>query len=106
MSTQALPVVWRLSRLGIYKLAVWESSVLQDIGKAGIAAITATLYLEVSCEHSDIIYFKTEGLGAGEMAQWLRALGCSPRGPEFNFQQQHGGSHPSVMGSDALFWCV
>ena len=23
---------------------------------------------------------------------------------EFNFQQPHGGSQPSVMGSDALFW--
>jgi hypothetical protein len=25
---------------------------------------------------------------------------------KFNFQQPHGGSQPSVMGSDALFWCV
>ena len=39
---------------------------------------------------------------AGEMAQWLRAL----IGPEFNSQQPHGGSQSSVMGSDALFWCV
>ena len=31
---------------------------------------------------------------------------CSSRGPEFNFQQLHGSSQPSVMGSDALFWCV
>ena len=45
-------------------------------------------------------------LGAGEMAQWLRLLGCSSRGPEFNSQQHHGGSQPSVMGSDALFWGV
>jgi hypothetical protein len=30
----------------------------------------------------------------------------SSRGPEFNPQQLHGGSQPSVMGSDALFWCV
>jgi hypothetical protein len=28
---------------------------------------------------------------------------CSDRGPEFNSQQPHGGSQPSVMGSDALF---
>jgi hypothetical protein len=28
---------------------------------------------------------------------------CSSRGPEFNSQQPHGGSQPSVMGSDALF---
>jgi hypothetical protein len=30
----------------------------------------------------------------------------SSRGPEFNSQQPHGGSQPSVMGSDALFWCA
>jgi hypothetical protein len=45
--------------------------------------------------------------GAGEMAQraeWLRALAALFRGPEFNFQQPHGGSHPSVKGSDALSW--
>jgi hypothetical protein len=34
------------------------------------------------------------------------STGCSPRGPEFNSYQPHGGSQPSVMGSDALFWCV
>jgi hypothetical protein len=42
---------------------------------------------------------------AREVAQWLRAL-SSCRGPEFNSQQPHGGSQPSIMGSDALFWCV
>ena len=31
---------------------------------------------------------------------------CSSRGPEFNSQQTHGGSQPSVMASDALFRCV
>jgi hypothetical protein len=40
----------------------------------------------------------------GEMAQWLRELTAFPaRGPEFNSQQPHGGSQPSVMGSDVLF---
>jgi len=39
--------------------------------------------------------------------QQLRALTvCSSRGPEFNCQQPHGGSQPSVMKSDALFCCV
>jgi hypothetical protein len=31
---------------------------------------------------------------------------CSSRGPEFKSQQPHGGSQPSVMSSDVLFWCV
>jgi hypothetical protein len=34
----------------------------------------------------------------------MKSTGCSSRGPEFNSQQPHGGSQPSVMGSDALFY--
>jgi len=34
----------------------------------------------------------------------VKIAGSSSRGPEFNFQQPQGGSQPSVMGSDALFW--
>jgi hypothetical protein len=44
------------------------------------------------------------GGGAGEMAQWLRALTALPKGPEFKSQQPHGGSQPSVMRSEAPFW--
>ena len=36
----------------------------------------------------------------------VKSIACSSRGPKFNSQQPHGGSQPSVMGSDALFWCV
>jgi len=39
------------------------------------------------------------------MAPRLRALSALP-GLEFNPQQPHGGSQPSVIGSDALFWPV
>jgi hypothetical protein len=42
---------------------------------------------------------------AGEMAQWLRALTALPKVLS-SIQQPHGGSQPSVMGSDAFFWCV
>ena len=52
---------------------------------------------------------KKSSCGAGEMAQRLRALtalpkvlNCSSKGPEFNSQEPHGGSQPSVTGSDAL----
>jgi hypothetical protein len=44
--------------------------------------------------------------GPGEMAQWSRAPTAIRRDPEFNSQQPHGGSQPSVMGSDALSWFV
>jgi hypothetical protein len=40
-------------------------------------------------------------LGAGEMAQWVRAPDCSSEGPEFKSQQPHGGSQPSVTRSDS-----
>jgi hypothetical protein len=33
----------------------------------------------------------------------VKSTDCSSRGPEFNSQRPHGGSQPSVMGSDALF---
>jgi hypothetical protein len=33
----------------------------------------------------------------------VKSTDCSTRGPEFNSQQPHGGSQPSLVGSDALF---
>jgi hypothetical protein len=33
----------------------------------------------------------------------VKNIYCSSRGPEFKPQQPHGGSQPSVMGSDTLF---
>jgi hypothetical protein len=49
---------------------------------------------------------KNKADGAGEMAQWVRASDCSSEGLEFKSQQPHGGSQPSVMRSDTLFWSV
>jgi hypothetical protein len=34
----------------------------------------------------------------------VKGTDCSSKGPEFKSQQPHGGSKPSVMRSDALFW--
>ena len=45
-------------------------------------------------------------VGAGEMAQQVRAPNCSSEGPEFKSQQPHGGSQPSITRSDSLFWSV
>jgi hypothetical protein len=36
----------------------------------------------------------------------IKSTECSSEGPEFESQQPHGGSQPSIMRSDALFWCV
>jgi hypothetical protein len=42
--------------------------------------------------------------GAGEKSSSVaKSTGCSSRGPEFNSQQPHGGSQPSMGESDALF---
>jgi hypothetical protein len=48
-----------------------------------------------------------EGLlrGAGDSSM-VNSTDCSSEGSEFKSQQPHGGSQPSVMISDALFWCV
>jgi hypothetical protein len=45
-------------------------------------------------------------MGAREMAHRLRALTALPEVLEFNSQQTHYGSQPSMMGSNAIFWCV
>jgi hypothetical protein len=45
--------------------------------------------------------------GAGEMAQWLRALTALPKVLSPNSSNHtHGGSQPFTMRSDDLFWCV
>jgi hypothetical protein len=36
----------------------------------------------------------------------VKITDCSSEGPEFKFQQPHGGSQPYIMRSDALFWGV
>jgi hypothetical protein len=55
--------------------------------------------------------FKAYGLKIGTQRGWrdgstVKGTDCSFKGPEFNSQQPHDGSQPSVMRSDALFWCV
>jgi hypothetical protein len=36
----------------------------------------------------------------------VKGTDYSSEGPEFKSQQPHGGSQPSIMRSDTLFWCV
>ena len=50
-------------------------------------------------------YFKSASWGWRD-GSVVKSTDCSSRGPEFNSQQPHGGSQPSVMESDALFWSV
>ena len=50
-------------------------------------------------------FLRIEG-GGWRDGSVIKSTDCSSRGPEFNSQQPHGGSQPSVMGSDAFFWFV
>jgi hypothetical protein len=43
---------------------------------------------------------KKMSLGDWRDGSVVKNTDCSSRGPEFNFQQPHGGSQSSVMGSD------
>jgi hypothetical protein len=36
----------------------------------------------------------------------VKSTDCSSKGPKFKSQQPHGGSQPSIMRSDTLFWCI
>ena len=52
-------------------------------------------------------FLKNSPIQAGEIdGSVVRSTDCSSEGPEFKSQQPHGGSQPSVMRSDALFWRV
>ena len=49
---------------------------------------------------------KIPRLGVWRDGSAVKNSDCSSRGPEFNSGQPHGGSQPSVVGSDSLFGCV
>jgi hypothetical protein len=51
-------------------------------------------------------YHKTKKSGGWRDSSAVKSTDYSSEGPEFKSQEPHGGSHPSVMRSDALFWCV
>ena len=50
--------------------------------------------------------YKNDTLSSWRDGSVVKSIDCSLRGPEFNSQQPKGGSQPSAMGSDALFWCI
>jgi hypothetical protein len=59
--------------------------------------------MEYTQHHYSIKKIINEGWRDGSA---VKSTDCSSRGPKFNSQQPHGGSQPSVMGSDTLFWFV
>jgi hypothetical protein len=61
---------------------------------------------EVGNHNQNIFYGPKKKKWSWKDGSAVKSIDCSSRGPEFNSQQPHGGSQPSIMGSDALFWCV
>jgi hypothetical protein len=53
-------------------------------------------------EQDPVLKTKSKGWPDGSAG---KSTDCSSEGPEFKSQQPHGGSQPSVMGSDASL-CV
>ena len=54
-----------------------------------------------------VVFFIFKGfLWGWQDGSVVKSADCSSKGPEFKSQQPHGGSQPSVMKSDALFWGV
>ena len=51
---------------------------------------------------SSLDLFKMEHLRGWRDSSEVKSTGCSSTGPEFNPQQLHGGSQPSIMGSGTL----
>jgi hypothetical protein len=50
-------------------------------------------------------YFKKQNMGWRD-GSVVKSTDCFSESPEFKSQQPHGRSQPSVMRSDALFWCI
>ena len=47
--------------------------------------------------HADSEFLRMAHIRSGDIAQQVRATDCSSEGPDFNSQQPHGGSQPSVI---------
>jgi hypothetical protein len=72
-------------------------------GGGGITVLDPETGAEGHRAHHPLYKMKSPGWRVGSA---VKSTDCSSEGPEFKSQQPHGGSPPSVMSSDALFWCV
>ena len=100
----------RLEHLGI-----WVSAMVLEPILCGHWRM-ATWVLALGWELSRIEFLPIENkikfknktkTGAGEMAQWLRALTAFPEVlSSIPRNYIYGGSQPPIMRSDTLFWCV
>jgi hypothetical protein len=67
--------------------------------------IKAVLQIPPTIDGYFSAYLEIPNLGWRDGSSADKNTDCSSEGPEFKYQP-HGGSQPSVMRFDALFWCV
>jgi hypothetical protein len=72
--------------------------------QAALCDFKASLDYRVSSRTASATQRNPVSKGGG--CSGVKSAGCSSRGPEFNPQQPHSGSQPSIIGSDAPFWHV
>jgi hypothetical protein len=58
-------------------------------------------HLEMINTFSKLTQYK---INIQETSLEVKSTGCFFRGPEFNSQEPHSGSQPSIMICDAFFW--
>jgi hypothetical protein len=63
-------------------------------------------FLIFKMKHMSLFKNKNKNFLCWRDGSAVKRAECSSRGPGFNSQQPHGGSQPSIMGSNALCWYV
>jgi hypothetical protein len=69
-----------------------------------LSGVLRPSYLRIFILHSEIEAIKVLFFRGWRDGPAVKSADCSSSSPEFNSQQPHGGSQPSVMGFDALSW--
>jgi hypothetical protein len=89
------------------QISEFEASLVYKMSSRTARAIQRNPVLKTKNKTKQKKPKKTWKQGGGEIdGSSVKNTDCSSRDPVFNSQQPHGGSQPSVMGSDALFWSV
>jgi len=89
---------------GVLLCLIWGTGLFSDT-EQWCSGGRNTISPELATKWAKKISIKSKTMGWRDGSE-VKSTDCSSRDPEFKSQQPHGGSQPSVMRSDALFWCV
>jgi hypothetical protein len=101
----------------VSRVSKWGAVDIEDVARGGengqcLGALGTVQCLPLSRSENDglssyrQVWTSEVQYWAGEMSPQLRPLVVLLKVLKFNSRQPHDYSQPSVMGSDALFWCV